>query len=204
MIRIVGIFLVFACVHSLTVTSWFKQHCRAVCGDAFMRVWYRFLYNAASVITAVPALYLISQVPDQVLWRGPFWIRWPLHAVQLAGFVFGALSFKHLDAGEFLGLRQIVRYRATKKTAGNVEGLTQRELVTDGVYGIVRHPIYFSGIIIFTFNPLVTRNGLIVSLLADVYFLSGMFIEERRFLRMFGGQYREYMKRVPRLFPRIF
>jgi len=30
-----------------------------------------------------------------------------------------------------------------------------------------------------------------------------MFIEERRFLRIFGDRYREYMKRVPRMLPRI-
>jgi len=31
-----------------------------------------------------------------------------------------------------------------------------------------------------------------------------MFIEEQRFLKIFGDQYREYMKKVPRMVPRLF
>jgi protein-S-isoprenylcysteine O-methyltransferase Ste14 len=46
-------------------------------------------------------------------------------------------------------------------------------------------------------------NGLTITVLADLYFIFGMFIEERRFLKIFGEQYREYMKQVPRMVPRI-
>ena len=61
-----------------------------------------------------------------------------------------------------------------------------------------------AGIIIFTFSPHLTVNGLTITILADLYFLFGMFIEERRFLKIFGEQYREYMTKVPRMVPHIF
>jgi len=197
------IFLAFALIHSITVSHRFKRLCRKMFGVDFMRVWYRFLYTVVSGVTAAIAVYFIMQVPDRVLWEPPAWLRWLLHGVQLAGFLFGAQAFQYLDKWEFMGFRQVWRYLTSKEVAGNLEGLTDRELVTTGVYGIVRHPLYVAGLVIFTFSPRITVNGLIITVLADLYFLFGMFIEERRFLRIFGDQYREYMKRVPRMVPRL-
>jgi len=204
MISIILIFLAFALIHSLTVASWFKDLCRRALGETFMRVWYRFLYTSVSGITAFVAVYLISQVPDRVLWQGPLWFRLIMHAIQLAGVMFGVRTFQYLDKWEFVGFRQVWRFLAKNEVAGSLEGLTQKELVTTGVYGIVRHPLYVAGLVIFTFSPRITVNGLTITVLADLYFLFGMFIEERRFLKIFGEQYREYMKKVPRMVPRIF
>ncbi|MHB8843112.1 MAG: methyltransferase family protein [Nitrospirota bacterium] len=203
MIRILLIFLTFAFLHSITVTQWFKQWCRRTLGDTFMRVWYRFLYTTVSGITTAIAVYLIMQVPDRVLWTPPSWLRWLLHGGQIAGFLFGAQAFQYLDKWEFMGFRQVWRYLTKREVAGNIEGLTEKELVTTGVYGIVRHPLYAAGLIIFTFSPIITVNGLTITVLADLYFIFGMLIEERRFVRIFGDQYREYMKKVPRMVPRI-
>jgi protein-S-isoprenylcysteine O-methyltransferase Ste14 len=195
------IFLSFAFIHSITASQGFKRLCQQMLGETFMRVWYRFLYNAVSGLTVALAFFLISQVPDKTLWTGPLWYQWCMHAIQLGGLVFGARAFEHLDTAEFMGFRQVWRYLRKRETAGNIEGLTQRELVTTGVYGIVRHPLYLAGIIIFTFEPNITVNGLTVTILADLYFIFGSFIEERRFIGTFGDQYREYQERVPRLVP---
>jgi protein-S-isoprenylcysteine O-methyltransferase Ste14 len=203
MIPIILIFLAFALIHSITVTMWFKDWCRRVFGGTFMRVWYRFLCTSISAITTFAAVYFISQVPDRVLWQGPPWFRPIMHAIQIAGIVFGVQAFQYLDKWEFLGFRQVWRYLTRNEVAGSLEGLTQKDLVTTGVYGIVRHPLYVAGIIIFTFSPHITVNGLTITVLADLYFLFGMFIEERRFVKIFGDQYREYMKKVPRMVPRI-
>ncbi|HUI67382.1 MAG TPA: isoprenylcysteine carboxylmethyltransferase family protein [Nitrospirota bacterium] len=203
MIKIIIIFLIFAFIHSITVARWFKQSCNRALGITFMRVWYRFLYNAVSFISGAIAIYLIWQVPDRVLWEGPLWFRWTLHLIQIAGLAFGALAFDYLNAQEFLGFKQVWRYLKRGEVAGDMEGLTDRELVTTGVYGIVRHPMYLAGIIVFTFNPNITVNSLLITVLADLYFLFGVFIEERRFLKIFGEEYRMYMQHVPRLIPSL-
>ena len=197
------IVLAFAVIHSITVTSWFKGLCRSVLGETFLRVWYRFLYTQVSVVTAGVALYLISRVPDRVLWSGNNWVHWYFAAIRIGALAFGIGAFQHLDGLEFLGFRQVLRFLSRREIAGNAEGLTQKELITTGVYGVVRHPLYLAGIILFTFNPHITVNGLAVTVLADLYFIWGAFIEERRFLQIFGDQYREYMRKVPRLIPRI-
>lgn len=82
-----------------------------------------------------------------------------------------------------------------------MEGITQTRLVKSGVYGIVRHPLYLAGIVVMTFSPTLTRNRITVSILADLYFVFGAFIEERRYIRYFGREYLDYMKEVPRLLP---
>jgi protein-S-isoprenylcysteine O-methyltransferase Ste14 len=203
MVQVLLIFLLFAFIHSITVTRRFKQFCQRTFGDIFMRVFYRALYNAVSFFTAIIALHFIAQVPDHPLWTAPPWLQWSLHVIQLAGLAFGALAFEYLDGAEFMGFRQVWRYLSRREVAGNIEGLTQKELVTNGVYRIVRHPMYLAGIVIFTFNPHITVNSLTITVLADLYFIFGLFIEERRFLRIFGDQYREYMRHVPRLVPRL-
>ncbi len=203
MIEITIIFLAFAFVHSITVTLWFKDLCRRIFGESFMRVWYRFLYNLVSVVTAAVAFSLIARIPDRVIWHGNAWVFWYFTAVRAGALVFAAGAFQHIDGLEFLGIRQVWRYLSGKGVSGNLEGLTQKELITTGVYGVVRHPMYLGAILFFTFEPRISVNGLTVTVLADLYFIWGAFIEERRFLRMFGDQYREYMKKVPRLIPRL-
>jgi protein-S-isoprenylcysteine O-methyltransferase Ste14 len=102
-----------------------------------------------------------------------------------------------------MGFKQVWRYLTRGEVAGGMEGLTDKKLVTTGVYGIVRHPMYLAGIIIFTFNPNITINNLLITVLADLYFLFGVLIEERRFLKIFGEEYRTYMQHVPRLMPSL-
>ncbi len=202
MISVILIFLVFALTHSITVTQKFKRACKSLFGDTFMRVIYRAFYNTVSFATAVIAFSFIHRLPDQVLWSAPLWLYWIMYSVRIAGFVFGSLAFEYLDIWEFMGFKQIWRYVSRHEVTGNIEGQTQKGLVTNGVYGIVRHPLYFSGLVVFTCNPHITVNGLMVTGLADLYFLFGMFIEERRFLKNFGDQYRQYMMLVPRFIPR--
>jgi protein-S-isoprenylcysteine O-methyltransferase Ste14 len=203
MIPVLLIFLAFALIHSITVAMWFKDLCRRAFGETFMRVWYRFLYTGVSFITAAIAVYLIRQVPDRIIWTAPAWLAWLMRGVQIAGAFFGMQAFHYMDKWEFMGYRQVWRYITKREVAGNTEGLTDKELVKTGVYGIVRHPLYVAGIIIFTFSPRITVNGLTIAILSDLYFLFGMFIEERRFIKIFGDQYREYMMKVPMMVPRL-
>ncbi len=69
-----------------------------------MRVFYRALYYAVSFITAFIAFFFIHQLPDQAIWKAPFWLRWVMNGVQISGFVFGLFAFEYLDTLEFIGL----------------------------------------------------------------------------------------------------
>jgi protein-S-isoprenylcysteine O-methyltransferase Ste14 len=70
--------------------------------------------------------------------------------------------------------------------------------VTTGAYGLVRHPMYTGGLMMFLLEPNVTENCAVLRSLVTAYFIWGGLIEENRFLAEFGDEYKEYMKRVPR------
>ncbi len=203
MIRTIIVFLVFAFLHSLTATEAFKSRCRKLFGDLAVRVYYRALYGAVSLLSIAAAYSFIRPVPDRHLWTAAPRLAWTLRGVQAAALVFGALAFEHLDAGEFLGIRQIARYWKRGETSGDGEGISQSGLVTTGAYRVVRHPLYAAGIVIVTCNPVVTVKGLTLTTLADLYFFFGMIMEERRLRAAFGEDYERYRKEVPQFFPVI-
>ncbi|GAB4387539.1 MAG: isoprenylcysteine carboxylmethyltransferase family protein [Thermodesulfovibrionales bacterium] len=200
---VAAIFIAFAFLHSLCVMSRVKGLMRRLLGDAFVRAFYRLLYTVFSVLTTAAAVYLITLVPDHHIFRGPAWFRWPMHGAQAAGLLIGLLSFNAVRPLEFVGLAQAWRYIARRRVAGDAEGLTGAFLVKTGMYSVVRHPLYLAGIIIFTFEPNITRNWLTVSVLADLYFIYGALAEERRLLARFGDEYKRYMEEVPRFLPRL-
>jgi protein-S-isoprenylcysteine O-methyltransferase Ste14 len=200
---VTAICLAFAFIHSLCVTSFIKNVVRRLLGEVFVKAFYRLLYTCFGFATTAVAVYLILRIPDEGLFAAPAWLRWPMHALQAGALIFGALSFRAFSAHEFLGLTQAWRYITKKEVKGDVEGISEYGLVRTGVYGIVRHPMYLAGIVIFTLNPYVSVNRLTVSFLADAYFVYGALMEERRLIGRFGDDYRNYMKEVPRFIPRF-
>jgi protein-S-isoprenylcysteine O-methyltransferase Ste14 len=176
---------------------------KEIFGEDVTRAFYRFAYTIISMLTFGVAILLIRSLPDREIYSGPLWLRLVFHAIQAIGLIFGLLTFRTLDIWEFIGLRQLLNFLKYRKTEGNIEGIKINRLIKDGTYGIVRHPLYLAGIIIFTFNPIFTENWLTVSILADLYFIYGIFAEEKRLEKVFGTEYREYKKQVPAIIPRI-
>lgn len=79
------------------------------------------------------------------------------------------------------------------------------QIVTAGVYSIVRHPQYLGGLLAHGGISLLLSAG--YSLLSTplmvvlLYLISGK--EEEELIREFGGEYEDYKKRVPMLVPRL-
>jgi protein-S-isoprenylcysteine O-methyltransferase Ste14 len=87
---------------------------------------------------------------------------------------------------------------------GRVEGhgyMRTSALVDRGVLGIVRHPQYLAGVLISIALPLITWHWLVVvlGLLAAPIYYWNTYDEEERCIEKFGDDYRDYMKRVPRM-----
>lgn len=196
-------FLAFSFVHTICVRDFTKDFIVRLAGEAFVKAFYRLLYSLFSFAATAAAFAVIRELPDVTIYTAPPWSRRLMHLIQLAGFFFGISVFLVLDPWEFLGLRQAWRFITRRRVSGDKEGLTVTRLITYGPYGVVRHPLYTAGIIIFTLEPVITRNWLTVSLLADLYFVYGALSEEQRMLAHFGAGYRDYMKKTPRFLPRL-
>ena len=76
------------------------------------------------------------------------------------------------------------------------------KVVDTGIYAVVRHPQYLGGILaIFVATPLLYYHWLFVVLAVPaiiiLYFSTDS--EERNLIERFGDDYRDYMKRVPKM-----
>ncbi len=71
-----------------------------------------------------------------------------------------------------------------------------------GLYCLVRHPIYFFGLLLVWFSPQVSINSLAVAVLATLYFYIGARHEETGLRAEFGAAYDTYRQQVPMLIPR--
>ncbi|MFX0169782.1 MAG: methyltransferase family protein [Candidatus Hodarchaeota archaeon] len=80
----------------------------------------------------------------------------------------------------------------------------ESKVVDHGVYGRVRHPMYLGSILLYvgfwiTTISLLTLIPLLTIIVGYNYLAN---VEERILIEKFGDQYRDYMKRVPKWFPR--
>jgi|SRR5690349_6439610 len=142
------------------------------------------------VLWLTPLVYLIN--PAWMAWSKiglPEWLRW-------LGAILGVLCvlgiywlFSSIGSG-------ITPTSATRK---------QHQLVTSGPYRWVRHPLYTIGASLFIAFGMIADNWLI-AVLGMLAFI-GMAIrtpkEEANLIEKFGDEYREYMKRTGRFFPKI-
>ncbi len=200
---ITAICLGFGLFHSLLVSSRMKDKVQRLIGPRPMQAFYRLAFALSSIAALMLAAWLIHMVPDVVIFRGPPWMQAVIYAGKLSGLVLVALAFRETDAGEFIGIRQALLYLRTGKTEGDREGRTGPLLVTGGVFSIVRNPVPLAGIIVITLNPVITQNWLVITVLADAYFIYGSLAKQKRMLAQFGDTYASYMKTVPLLIPRF-
>ncbi|MHA1994346.1 MAG: methyltransferase family protein [Candidatus Hodarchaeales archaeon] len=82
---------------------------------------------------------------------------------------------------------------------------SQEGLVSDGVYALVRHPLYLSipGLYLaFTFLSFSVLS--LLSIIVIFYFFNKMVeFEEKELVNILGDVYSDYMIRVPRWIPRL-
>jgi protein-S-isoprenylcysteine O-methyltransferase Ste14 len=166
--------------------------CKSGLLDSPIAPYYRLIYSIFAAITLFLAWWVTPKWQDFQLWRieGPALVL-QLLAWSLAGVVF-CLTFRIFNIWYFLGL--------TPLGVGPKTSNSQKRLITSGIYGLIRHPQFAAGFIILWMRDL-TDAGLIINIVLSVYLIVGARIEETRLLAMYGNEYAEYMKKVPRFIP---
>ncbi len=76
-----------------------------------------------------------------------------------------------------------------------------KEVVSNGVYGIVRHPMYVGGIVMFFSHFFLGQNWVVA--VSTVIGIAGCFfiidIEDKKIRKEFGNNYIKYSKSVPKM-----
>jgi protein-S-isoprenylcysteine O-methyltransferase Ste14 len=84
---------------------------------------------------------------------------------------------------------------------------SDHQLVTEGIYGLVRHPIYTSYILLFVGFCAMLQSlwgfGLLLAV-CTVWFGNRIGIEERMLSERFGDDYQSYCHQTRRLFPYLY
>jgi protein-S-isoprenylcysteine O-methyltransferase Ste14 len=169
-------------VHSILASNFVKD---MLGGKSFFRLG----YNLFAVLSFAPVLYLMKTLPDQIVYQIPA----PWSFLMAGGQIFSALmlltAFLQTDSLSFIGLRQLF------------EKAAPAQLVTRGLYRVVRHPLYTFGLLFIWLSANVSQNSLTLYIGATLYTLIGAYFEERKLLREFGDAYAAYREVTPMLIP---
>ena len=165
--------------------------------------WYRLFYNLVAGLTLLPVLALLVLLPDRPLYTIP--APWSILFIlgQVAAIIALVVGLVQTGVWSFLGLRQIVHPSGEALTELTLTELAPTELVTTGLYGWVRHPLYTAGLALIWLSPLMTLNLLALNLAFTAYIIVGARYEERKLRREFGQPYADYCARTPMLIPRL-
>jgi protein-S-isoprenylcysteine O-methyltransferase Ste14 len=84
---------------------------------------------------------------------------------------------------------------------------TDHQLVKEGIYSVVRHPIYSSYLLLFIgfCTMLQSFSGLgLLTVISIIWFGSRIQIEEAMLIDQFGDEYRNYQQQTKRLIPFVY
>lgn len=87
-----------------------------------------------------------------------------------------------------------------------ISGYKKLELITEGPYSMVRHPLYVFSFIGAIGIGLASENILVLAALV-IFYMSyyplTIFVEEKKLAKKFGQAYIDYIERTPRFLPKL-
>lgn len=187
----ISLFSAFALHHSVLARTGLKTWIHARVGYDIERALYVIV--ASLLFLACTRLW----VPLPGIWyalTGPWW--WIGAGVQAAGVLVTALAARTLSVKELMGLAPPRQLSPGDQT---------RPLESRGLYGFVRHPIYFGWLLFVGGAPLMTSTRLLFALVSVAYLVIAIPFEERSLIENFGEPYRAYRRRVRwRMLPGVY
>jgi methanethiol S-methyltransferase len=186
------LFTVFALHHSVFARAAVKNRLAALLAVPLERSIYTWVASLLFIVVCASW----RQVPGELYQLGgPAAIGG--YAVQLIAILLTGRSSARLDVLDLAGVRPFLSTRP-----GASEHVP---LVITGVYGFVRHPLYFAWTLFVFAAPHMTMTRLTFAVLSTAYLAIAIPLEERALVRVFGEQYREYQRRVRwRMIPGVY
>ena len=178
--------------HSWMAAFSTKKQARRIFGEAIDR-YYRLIFISIALLTLMPILAMVAFLPSRLLWVIPTPWRTLTFSVQFLALVGILVTVFQTDLLAFAGIKQLSDPKVERKN----------ELIRDGIYGIVRHPMYIFSLILFWLFPFVTDLILAFFAATTLYFLIGTIPEENKLHEIYGEEYERYQEEVPRIIPGI-
>lgn len=144
----------------------------------------------------IPRFFSFESIFILLLLTIKYWFHDPFSWNQLISWILLILS-------AWSGLAGYFTLKRKGNAVGNFENTTV--LVKSGVFGLIRHPLYFSLLLLGT--GIMMKNLSLPSLAAGVLNLTSLWFtartEEREMIVKFGQQYRDYIKETKMFIPFI-
>jgi methanethiol S-methyltransferase len=187
-----ALFSAFALHHSVFARTGAKACMALIISPAIERSVY--VWIASILLICVCVLW---QPVSGALYR----IEWPFailgYGIQIIGVTIIARGSSAIDVLDLAGIR-----RAVDGVHGRV---SVSPLQTTGVYGFVRHPLYFAWLLFVFAAPHMTFTRLEFAGLSAAYLALAIPLEERALINTFGDEYRAYRRRVRwRMVPGVY
>ena len=181
------LFTTFALHHSVLARSGVKDRIAAAVGETLERPLYVWLSSVLFFLCC----WLWRPLPG-ALYTWPSAWHPAMIGLQWLGAVVTALAARRLDVLALAGVRA-----ATPDAP--------RPLETSGLYGLVRHPIYFGWILLVLPAPVMTYTRATFAFVSIAYLVAAVPFEERGLVAVYGDAYRDYQRKVrARLVPGVY
>jgi protein-S-isoprenylcysteine O-methyltransferase Ste14 len=151
-----------------------------------------YVWVASVLLAAVVAAW---QPVAGEFWRVTGMPALVLAAVQIAGVLVTLRASAALDVLSLAGVRQAFGTPTTPTG----------QLVDTGLYGVVRHPVYFGWVLMVWPTATMTGTRFVFAAVSTVYLVLAIPFEERSLGSQFGSAYRDYAAKVKwRMVPGIY
>jgi methanethiol S-methyltransferase len=176
----------FAFHHSAFAREPIKRRLASLVPNRLLRSVYVWVASSLLILTD-----LWWQPVGATIYRVDGWPAWLFAIVQITGVWLIARSVRAIDPLELAGIRN--------------PKMRNEELQTNGVYGLVRHPLYFGWVLVVFGAAHMTGDRLTFAVLTTSYLVVAMPWEEQSLEREFGASYRRYKEAVKwRMVPYVY
>jgi protein-S-isoprenylcysteine O-methyltransferase Ste14 len=189
----IGLFTLFAFHHSLFARDAVKQRVRRLVAPELERSTYTWISSLLFVIVCTFWQTVPGVAYDLVgAWRAA------AYTVQAVAVVLTVRAAGALDALDLAGIRPVLD-RAENRPPRHVP------LETRGLYGFVRHPLYFAWALFVFTTPVMTGTRAAFAIISTGYLAIAIPWEERALVKTFGDEYQRYRQRVRwRMMPGLY
>jgi protein-S-isoprenylcysteine O-methyltransferase Ste14 len=187
-IRPAGVDVLLFSIFSLHHSVFARSGAKAIVLKAVPPYLERSVYTWVASVLFLLVCTLWQPVPG-TLYRleGPW--RAGAYALQLLGLLLTVHASRLLDALDLAGVRPVQRARRGDPPK-------HVPLETGGIYGFVRHPLYFAWALFVFATPAMTGTRAVFAVVSTAYLALAIPWEERALIDTFGDAYRAYQRRV--------